>query len=201
MNRRDPLLMAAVCCLLITACGRPPENPPPRCDEDICTVEEEGTGALRTVVNATSDDDWIYFDFESAGSVAVTDPQDSLAWDLAFQRMVVKSNGGVNGNGGVEVAIVDDETFDAIEVAPNDGWKTDVEGDPEARDPGGTVFNAEPAWYDYDLFSHSLQPKADRFYIIRTVEGNAFKMRFNGYYSADQEAAWPSFSWAAVATF
>ncbi len=180
-------------------CGQKSDNPPARCDNAICTVDE-GDDTLRTVVDASHDDEWVYFDFESAGQVSIDDPMTSTAWDLGFRRMVVKTNGGVNGNGQVEVVLVEDEDFDTYSVAPSTGWQSDVAGNDEDRDPGGTVFNEDP-WYDYDLFSHSLQPNPSRFYLIRTVESGTFKLRFDGYYSVDDEAAWPSFTWATVAPF
>ena len=178
-------------------CGRVEDNPPPQCSERACTVEDGEF--LRTVVDGRYDEAWLYFDFESADAFDVDNPADSNAWDIAIRRVVVKSNGGVSGRGGVEVAVIDDEDFAAITTAPRVGWEQDQAGDDEERDPGGTVFN-ETTWYDYDLLTHSVEPK-DQFYVIRTVEGATFKIRFDSYYSADGEAGWLSFAWGAVAPF
>lgn len=191
---------ALVCtCLLVAGCGGVPDNPPARCEGLVCTVELDDGAALRTVVDATADDLWVYFDFETAGLAEVDDPTTSNAWDLGFQRVVIKSNGGINGNGNVQVAIVEDVEFEDITHGPFEGFQSDEEGGGNIRDPGGTVFNSE-SWYEYDFFEHTLQP-LDRLYVVRTVEGSLFKMRIDAYYDADGASGHPSFTWAAVAPF
>jgi len=194
MVRRFCLSSWAVSALFaFGACPYVPENPPPRCDDEVCTVEDGD--ALVSVVDATDDDRWVHFDFETAGAV----DEENASWDLAFRRMVVKSNGGASGDGGVEVAVLPDAVFDEVTSAPGEGWMSDDVGDPDERDPGGTVFNEDP-WYAYDLFSHSLQPQ-ERVYVVRTVEGSTFKLRIDGYYDADGTSGWMHFTWSAVSAF
>ena len=50
-------------------------------------------------INATSSTTWKYFSFATNDTVTVTDPANSTAWDLAFQRYRIKTNGGKSGNG------------------------------------------------------------------------------------------------------
>jgi hypothetical protein len=190
------LLPVAGLALAVAACGIAPDNPVPRCGELVCTIEEGGN--LRTAVDATDYEQWLHFDFESAGQVDEDDTGNP--WDIAFRRVVIMSNGGVSGDGNVEVAIVDDTSFDEVLLPPADGWVTDIEGNGFIRDPGGTAFNQDP-WYDYDLINHTLSPKEGRIYVVRTVEGNFFKLRMDAYYDEDAASAHPSFTWATVAPF
>ena len=194
--RRRSLLLPAAALLVAAGCGIAPDNPVPRCGDLVCTVEDGDN--LRTAVDSTDYETWLYFDFESAGQVDEDDADSP--WDIAFRRVVIKSNGGVSGDGNVEVAIVDETSFDEVLVPPAEGWVTDIEGNGFIRDPGGTAFNQDP-WYDYDLINHTLSPKEGRIYVVRTVEGNFFKLRMDAYYDEDAVSAHPSFTWATVAPF
>ena len=71
------------------------------------------------VIDASSYDDWIYFSFELDEVVDISEPENSLNWDMAFKRNNIKTNGGLSGQGNV-CAIVDDDQFwtnDLFEVA------------------------------------------------------------------------------------
>jgi len=57
-----------------------------------------------TTIDASSYDEWVYF---SLGLSEFTNNPGFENWDLAFKRNNIKTNGGVNGFGGV-CAIVDD---------------------------------------------------------------------------------------------
>lgn len=74
-----------------------------------CKKDEEKTPltAHSVVINATSHEDWVYFSFEKDTVVTVTDPAHSLDWDIAFQRYMLKTNGGKTGSGEAGVAIAD----------------------------------------------------------------------------------------------
>ncbi|MBI65158.1 MAG: hypothetical protein CMG64_02550 [Candidatus Marinimicrobia bacterium] len=50
-------------------------------------------------VPATSYSDWIYFSFTTHNVVNIQDPDNSLDWDLAFQRKHIRTNGGLSGLG------------------------------------------------------------------------------------------------------
>src|SRR5688572_27417744 len=71
-------------------------------------------GVVTTLVDATSATAWRYLDFETGLSV---DPA-STTWDLGFSRFRVRTNGGVSGNGRVQVAVLDGRTFESITQAP-----------------------------------------------------------------------------------
>ena len=50
-------------------------------------------------INASSYSDWVYFSVNSASVVEIDDPENSLDWDLAFQRKHIRTNSGLSGNG------------------------------------------------------------------------------------------------------
>jgi len=50
-------------------------------------------------IPATSYTDWIYFSFENNAIVEITSPENSLDWDLGFQRKHIKTNSGLSGIG------------------------------------------------------------------------------------------------------
>lgn len=189
-----------VAALLVAAggCGRAPDNPPPSCSDLGCTVEEGDY--LHSVIDARDGERWVHFDLETATVVSPDDPSTDPVWDLSFQRVVIKSNGGINGSANVEVAILDETTLEEVTTAPSSGWGVDEEGGGNVRDPGGSRFNSE-SWYVYDLISHTLEPVEDRVYVVRTGAGSLFKLRFDGYYSAEAESGWVSFTWSTVAPF
>ena len=51
------------------------------------------------VVDASGYNDWIYFSLEHIAVVDISDPENSLEWDLAFQRKHIKTNSGLSGIG------------------------------------------------------------------------------------------------------
>lgn len=199
MTRAAQVIALVVATLPFAGCLRTPKNPPPSCDDQVCTVESGD--ALLTVVNATDQDFWTHLDLETASVVETDTPQDDGTWDLGFRRMVVKSNSGVNGSGGVLVCVLEDTDFDDVTAAPATcNWRTDNEGRPDPRDPGGTVMNDDP-WYDYDLVDHTLKAKERRVYIVETGDGTFVKVHFEDYYSTEGVAGWPSFLWSVIPGF
>ena len=60
-------------------------------------------------IDASSYSNWVYFSFEQAQVIDVENPEESMDWDVAFQRKHIRTNSGLsgNGNGG---ALVDSST-------------------------------------------------------------------------------------------
>lgn len=163
-------------------------------------TEDLGDGSYESVIDSTSEEAWTYFDFESKGHVEPADPDDDEVWDLAALRFNVKSNGGTSGKGGVEVAILDGTSFEAVIAVPTDGWISD---DAQGPGTGGEMANVEPGyafdnWFDYNIMDHTLAPKADRVYVVRTPEGNHYKLEMLGFYDEAGTPGYVSFRWAAL---
>lgn len=164
-------------------------------------TEELGDGVHETIVDATDEAAWVHFDFESRAHVEPATPEDDPTWDLGFLRFNIKSNGGTSGSGGGAVAILEGTSFEAVTAAPQGGWLTDTAtgpgmgGSPSANTSPGYVFDN---WFAYDISTHTLQPAAGRVYVVRTPEGNFFKMEMLGYYDEAGTPSFVSFRWAAL---
>ena len=50
-------------------------------------------------VDASSYFNWVYFSFDQGDVVEIENPENSLEWDLAFQRKHIRTNGGLSGSG------------------------------------------------------------------------------------------------------
>ena len=149
----------------------------------------EGT----VTVDATSYDDWIYFDLEGGMFSDPSEPENSKDWDLGLQRFNVKVNGGVSGTGGMEVAALEGEDYGSISAAPSGGYVTDQ---PDGDDDGVPDY-AFKDWYVYDYQTHVLTPAAI-VYVARSVEGSYFKIQIEDYYDDAGSPAMVRFSWDPV---
>lgn len=158
------------------------------------TTSEPRDGAgQRTVIDATDEEAWVYFDLETGTELEVDDPMTDPDWDLAFKRFHVASNGGVSGSAGSEVAVLE-ATFDEVTEVPADGFRVDeADGDDDNDDPDYVFAD----WYDYDFMTHVLTPKALT-YVVLTGSGNAFKIAFEGYYDDAGTSATPTLAWMAL---
>lgn len=165
------------------------------------TTVDNGDGTFTTTVDATSETEHVYFDFETQSEKTVDKPLNSTEWDLGFMRHLIPSNGGVSGPGGVMVAPLDgnDFAFGSLTDAPTTGYRTDVEDPPEDGDEDPDhVFNAvETQWFDYNADNHTLSP-ANRTYVVRTVEGRHYKVKILDYYDAVGVAGHLSFTWGEI---
>lgn len=162
-----------------------------RPNSDRVTTTRDGA-ALVTRVDATASDQWVYLDLDRGENAAVA----MAGWDLAIQRFKIRSNGGVSGTGGVEIAIVPGG-FDAVTAVPSSGWLTDaVDGDDGNSDPD-YVFDQQDIWYAYNLMDHSLAPR-DRVYVVRSTERRTFKLRLTSYYDGAGTSGFVSFRWQEI---
>jgi hypothetical protein len=189
----------ALCALCLFSCAEDLQFAPytePELVEPI-TTEDNGDASFTTRVRAEDADTWVYFDFQSGAQVTPDVPQDDDGWDLAFQRFHIRSNGGSSGSGDAEVAVLADDDFDALEAAPDGGYIADSEdGDDEGSEPD-TAFELGDGWYAYDPSSHTLSTRG-LVYVVRTPEGDYFKLELLDYYDAAGNDGRPSFRWAPL---
>nr|WP_221410853.1 HmuY family protein [Ornithobacterium rhinotracheale] len=68
-------------------------------DDNGKKVVDGNAGVVEVQTNAKSYDKWTYYSIEQGKEVAVENPKESLAWDIAFHRGDVKLNGGASGKG------------------------------------------------------------------------------------------------------
>ena len=163
------------------------------CAEDIAPTDNVNNTVIDTtpntiIVDATSKEDWIYFDLDQSLSTPTTEMA-MPGWDIAFQRYKVKSNNGVSGDEGVEVAIVEDMMYEEVEATPDDVmFLIDQEDSDDYGSDPDYVFNMGDQWYDYDLTTHTLSAR-DTVYIVHSTEDQYFKILFLDYYNEVGDSA------------
>ncbi len=192
---------AAILALCLTACGEDiqPEPGPEQPSENEAplpkirhTVQDDGT--VNTLVDATDAVQWVALDLDTRELGDFAQP---AAWDVSFQRFHIRTRGGVNGTGGVMVAVLPD-AFDTVSTAPDSGYREDApDGDDSNTEPDN-VFGMEDGWYSYDVSTHTLTPRA-RTYVVRSDAGRYYKLRMLGYYDTAGTPAMLSFRWKQVA--
>ena len=145
---------------------------------------------VTTAIDGTNSEGWVYFDFETESEARAPQAADQRDWDLAFQRFKVKSNGGVSGTAGVEVAVIEGKTLDEVTAAPAMGWLVDqADGDDGNPDPDTAFNRGMDTWFEYDTAFHSLSPRK-RIYVVRTGAEGFFAVQMVSYYD---EAGDPGF--------
>lgn len=141
-------------------------------------VGERLVGPTVYTVDARSHDIWMYFDFSRGAVVAVQNPKTD-DWDLAFQRHVIRTNGGdTNPTGQAALVTLEGGDFATLTQVPNDAaFISDTHSKKR-------LFAYNPAiqkWYDYSYLANVLVPKPV-VYLVRTQNGKYAKMRLLSYY-------------------
>lgn len=154
-------------------------------------------GVLRTEVDASSKEAWVYFDLDTAKELPVSQALEAQAWDLAFQRFKIISNSGVSGPGSVAVAALPDESFESLTRAPAEGFQPDEPDGDDGNTDVDSAFLEGDGWYVYDLVKHRLQAR-DGIYVVRTGAGAYFKLQMLAYYDENGTAGRVSFDWAPI---
>ncbi|MDY7231877.1 HmuY family protein [Hyalangium rubrum] len=204
-SRSLPLLPCLLLAGWMAACGpdllpdpgEPPDNEDPGeqvpQDPNVKHVDH-GDGTFTTTVDATSSEVWIGLDLDQGRQA---DAAQDMKWDVAFQRFHIRTRGGVNGGGGVQVALLTGVDFAQVQQAPATGYVTDAEdGDDENTQPD-TAFEAGENWYSYDPRTHLLTPRS-QVYVLRTDEGAFFKIQIVSYYDAVGTPAMMQVRWGRV---
>lgn len=187
-----PLLLAA-CATTTDDTGGDDDGAP---QDGPARTEDQGDGSFVTVLDASSESEWTHFDFESGEYVEMS----AAVWDIGALRFNIKTNGGTSGDGGAAVAVLDGTSFDAVTEAPADGYKEDAAGDPGV---GGEMADITPGyafdeWFAYNPADHTLAPAPGRIYVVRTPEGNHFKVEMQGYYDDAGTPGFVGFRWAEL---
>ena len=153
----------------------------PAADAQVPADEPIGLETLTFTIDTTNREAWVYFSFASGDIVNVEDAENSEAWDLGFQRTQVKLNGGISRPGMGSVAMLTETTFEAVTVAPAEGYLSDTE------DTLAIVPQSEKGWYIYTgPPAHWILPLEDRVFVIKAADGTFAKVRFVGYYKDNE---------------
>jgi hypothetical protein len=131
---------------------------------------------------------WVYVSLATGKAVALSDIDalTSTAWDLAFKRFLVRTNGGDSGpgqGGAFRVALswdkVDASTL-GKQMLPRESWfDADCNLNVDANMELVTTFSG---WSEYDQASHVLNA-ADVVYLTAGADGSLYKVAILDYYS------------------
>ena len=132
------------------------------------------------VINASSENNWVYFDF-SRGEVVDIHDKTSLEWDLAFRRSKVISNGGATNKFG-RAGLIDlgSLNFDQVVEVPRDNYVEDMATRTETENP------ILLKWYRYNYLTHKLSAKPNT-YAVKTADSKYVKVKFLDFYCANKE--------------
>lgn len=162
---------------------------------------EHASGGTETTVTACSGERWVGLDLETKTELLVDDDTPAGAWDLAFQRYHVMSNGGVSGSGGVRIAPLEGVDFDDVTEAPAEGYLED-ESDSDLDGYDDFVISGqELSWWRYNLETHVIE-MTGVVWVVESAEGNYYKLELTDYYEDQNGTAasgYPTFVWAPLA--
>ena len=196
-----PLLLTSL--VFAPGCGGldgPSDNGDPNNPGEVLVSEQQGDLTI-TRVDASSEEEWIYMDLETAERVEPATPEDSSEWDIAFQRFKVKINAGFSGSGTAGALVLDGVDFATLESAPACGYKVDkADGEDE-----GTVDDyalsigpsSETGPWNYNPTEHTLG-ESDFVFVVRSVEGRTYKLKFRSYYNDVGDPGHVTFDWAEL---
>jgi hypothetical protein len=153
-------------------------------------------------INSTGSTTWKYFSFTANDTVTIADPAHSTAWDLAFQRYRIKTNGGLSGSGSGSAAnsYKKGQTgFDGLIVVPDTTTFTPDASISVAIQEGYQNYILNPViytWFSLEFAAQGTQiVPTDDIYIIRTSTGKYAKVWFKSYYSTTNKSGYVTFQY------
>jgi heme-binding HmuY-like protein len=148
-------------------------------------------GPIVYTVDARSSDVWMYFDFARSSVVTVQEPK-TEAWDLAFKRYVIKTNGGETNSAGQGALLsMKERDFAAITTVPE---KAEFIRDVHPKNRPSSYNPVIEKWFDYSYLANVLVPKP-LVYLVRTHDGKYVKLQILSYYCANKSAGCLTFEY------
>ncbi|MEQ1505904.1 MAG: HmuY family protein [Myxococcota bacterium] len=152
------------------------------------TAEPDGDGITRVTVDATSATNWVYVDLDDDAAEVEAE---AAGWDLMLSRQRIAVNGGVSGDGGVEVAVVDADRLEDVTVAPTTGYVADLADDDDENGEPEYTFDL---WFAYDDRTHVLTPEPLVF-VVATTDAAHVAIEIVGYYDEAGTSGYLQFRW------
>jgi len=169
-----------------------------------CTPRVEGklagaaTGIMEYTIDAHSYEEWTYFSFSSGSAIEVSDPANSLDWDLGFQRLKIRANCGTSGpgNGGVEnMGVID---FDSLTEAPAEGYAVDEVLTLFPGSPHEETVSINPEMTDWYNMTGGMPPtitSKKEVFVVRTADGKYAKIQLLDYYDKEGHSGFVTFKY------
>ena len=163
---------------------------PPPSDAGVDAGSDAGTDAGVDVpdagplpgidVDASDAEAWVYFSLRTGEVVTPSDAASSDEWDLALQRTLIATNSGTTA-GGVAGAKVAELSYDELSETSTFDFEPDAMV--ESARPGVEPSSQNPVltdWYDYNVMTHALTPKANAF-VVRDAVGGYHRVQIHGW--------------------
>ena len=164
------------------------------------TTTEDGADFV-TVVDATaggydqaSRNPWVYIRFTEAGAekVEIDDETalESMDWDMAMRRFIIRLNGGASGPSCVGAAALLEADYadladvpDGLPYARDDYYTSDCTIINDSSGLPGSPQVAMGAWWSYD----GCVKTTDVPHLIQLADGHVLKLRVETYYGTGQD--------------
>lgn len=133
-----------------------------------------------------------YFNLETGLEVPASQAN-TKNWDISFKRTEIRLNGGISGPGNAATLVVNNQSYDEIEMAPEGNYLKDGNGPDDGTGlgmPDGLAFNN---WFTYSSETHAVEPE-NQVYIIRTAKNKFAKLQISSYYSNSSPAISASYT-------
>ena len=135
-------------------------------------------------VDASESGKWVAVSLRRGTVVEVEDLTTSTAWDVAFSRTKVRTNGGTSGPGEAGALDTTKATLAGTTAAPTEGYTVDalapIPGPPGSGEESSNAVLG--TWYDYNPTTHAVTPK-DTTYALRTADGSYAKLKVTSWSS------------------
>jgi len=162
-------------------------------DRVVTTVLGDGFMTVFDISEQAADE-WTWFLFSTGEDVQRTD-----SWDFSLHFANFNVNGGSHGSGGVELLWLDGDGFDDLDQAPAGDYVADMGDDDAGRafNQGTDEYNG--GWYNYNYQTHAMTLNPNRYYVIRTVDGDYVKFRITDFvWNNDTQAGYPESEWGWI---
>jgi hypothetical protein len=153
-------------------------------------------------INSTGSTAWKYFSFASNDTITIADPANSTAWDLAFQRYRIKTNGGKSGSGLGSAAnsYQKEQTgFDALKIVSDTATFALDDSISIAIQQGYAYYVVNPVlytWFTLEFATEGTQiVPSDYIYVLKTATGKYAKVWFKSYYSPENISGYVTFQY------
>jgi hypothetical protein len=171
-----PLALAAST-LLLWGC---PDDPTKSHDLGWVTSDPGGNARVEHL-DASGADVWTYLSFAKGVIPTPGKPEESLDWDVAFQRYNVKTNGGTSGKGQGAAADLGPLELQTTMSATVTRWTPDAVIADARTDEKRSMNSILSGWYSYHFFKHELVSDY-HLYAVRAADGRTALFKVHDYY-------------------
>lgn len=145
--------------------------------------------------------DWIYFSLSQGKEVSMKEGEhlNDLSWDIAFNRMNIRTNGGKSGKGKGGAFDTKVKDFKAVITAPENGYEEDKEGEITSKFTGEGIETIKST-LNHVLASAILFSgppptylASEKVFIVKTADGKFAKFQVLGYHNKQSQAGYVTF--------